>query len=55
MLDKEEDPDRYMTSDERRQKHGERKRLGELRKVVRKDAKKRKVLRLEDEVRDCPL
>ena len=39
-----------MTSTERRQKHGERKRLVELRKEQRQESKRRKVLKLEEEV-----
>lgn len=40
---------KYLSSAERQQKHGERKRLGELRREQRKESKKRKVLKLEDE------
>jgi hypothetical protein len=37
-----------MTSEERRRKHGDRKRLGELKREQQKESKKRKVLKLED-------
>jgi hypothetical protein len=40
-----------MTSEERRRKHGDRKRLGELKREQQKESKKRKVLKLEDSVR----
>ena len=41
-----------MTSDDRRRKHGERKRLGELKKKQDRERKRRKVLTLEDEVKN---
>lgn len=41
--------DRYYTNEERRQRHGERKRLGELKREQRKESKRRKILKLEDE------
>ena len=50
MLEKIEESDQYLTSDERRKKHGERKRLGELKREQRNESKRRKVLKLEDEV-----
>lgn len=50
LLDGGEDRQRYLTSEERRAKHGERKRLGELRKEKMRESKKRKILNLEDEV-----
>ena len=40
-----------MTSEERRRQHGDRKRLGELKREQQKESKKRKVLKLEDSVR----
>lgn len=49
MVGKDE-KQRYYTSDERRKKHGERKRLGALKKEMDKDSRRRKVLKLEDDV-----
>ncbi|XP_045216497.2 probable ATP-dependent RNA helicase DHX34 [Mercenaria mercenaria] len=49
LLEKVEDQQQYLSSAERRQKHGERKRLGELRREQRKESKKRKVLKMDDE------
>ncbi|XP_055878835.1 probable ATP-dependent RNA helicase DHX34 isoform X1 [Biomphalaria glabrata] len=49
LLDREEATARYMSSDERRAQHGERKKLNELRKEKMKDNKRRKFLTLEDE------
>ncbi|CAL1528445.1 unnamed protein product [Lymnaea stagnalis] len=49
LLDGGEDKQQYMTSEERRAKHGERKRLGDLRKEKMRENKRRKVLTLEDE------
>ncbi|KAL4227796.1 negative regulation of nuclear-transcribed mRNA catabolic process [Mactra antiquata] len=49
LLDKVEDQPQYLSSAERRQKHGERKRLGELKREKRKESKRRKVLKLDDE------
>lgn len=50
LLEKVEEQQQYLSSAERRQKHGERKRLGELKREQRKESKKRKVLKLEDDV-----
>ncbi|KAK6188313.1 hypothetical protein SNE40_004514 [Patella caerulea] len=48
LYEKVTEEDRYLTSDQRRQKHGERKRLRELKKEKNKESKKRKVLKLEE-------
>uniref|UniRef100_A0A2C9JVF9 RNA helicase n=1 Tax=Biomphalaria glabrata TaxID=6526 RepID=A0A2C9JVF9_BIOGL len=53
LLDREEATARYMSSDERRAQHGERKKLNELRKEKMKDNKRRKFLTLEDEAQQC--
>lgn len=47
---KEDPRESFTTSDERRRKHGDRKRLGELKKEKNRESKKRKVLKLEDDV-----
>ena len=49
-MEKPESLQHGLSSSERRQKHGERKRLGELRKEKRYESKKRKVLKMEDDV-----
>ncbi|XP_059177423.1 probable ATP-dependent RNA helicase DHX34 isoform X2 [Physella acuta] len=49
LLDGGEERQQYMSSDERRIKHGERKRLGELRREKMRETKRRKILTLEDE------
>jgi len=50
LLDKPEEGQAPVSSSERRQKHGERKRLGQLRREQRNQARTRKVLKLEDDV-----
>lgn len=50
MLDKNLEGDRFLTSEERRRQHGDRRRLGVLKKEQRNESKKRKVLKLEDSV-----
>lgn len=50
MLLKEDPRESLTTSDERRRKHGDRKRLGVLKKEKNRESKKRKVLKLEDDV-----
>ncbi|KAH3837771.1 probable ATP-dependent RNA helicase DHX34 [Dreissena polymorpha] len=47
LLEKVEDSERHLSSHERLQKHGERKRLGQLRREQRNESKRRKVLKLE--------
>lgn len=49
LLLKEDPREISTTSDERRRKHGDRKRLGELKKEKNRESKKRKVLKLEDD------
>ncbi|KAL5004824.1 hypothetical protein ScPMuIL_018280 [Solemya velum] len=49
LLIGKDEKQRYYTSDERRKKHGERKRLGALKKEMDKDSRRRKVLKLEDD------
>ncbi|KAL3866336.1 hypothetical protein ACJMK2_043642 [Sinanodonta woodiana] len=49
LLDKIVEDQQYLTSEERRQKHGERKKLGELRKEKAKESRKRKFLKLEED------
>ena len=46
----EDDSGKYLTSDERRKRHGERKRLGELKREKDRESKRRKVLKLEQDV-----
>ncbi|KAK3097302.1 hypothetical protein FSP39_008501 [Pinctada imbricata] len=43
----DDDSKKYLTSDERRKRHGERKRLTELKREKDRESKKRKVLKLE--------
>ncbi|XP_034326251.2 probable ATP-dependent RNA helicase DHX34 [Magallana gigas] len=49
LLLKEDPRESFTTSDERRRKHGDRKRLGELKKEKNRESKRRKVLKLEDD------
>ncbi|XP_035824394.1 probable ATP-dependent RNA helicase DHX34 isoform X2 [Aplysia californica] len=49
LLDGGEERQHYLTSEQRRAQHGERKRLGELKKEKMRERKRRKVLTLEDE------
>ncbi|XP_063433122.1 probable ATP-dependent RNA helicase DHX34 isoform X3 [Mytilus trossulus] len=48
LLDKNLEGDKFLTSEERRRQHGDRRRLGVLKKEQRNESKKRKVLKLED-------
>lgn len=50
LLDGGVSTQRYLTSDERRAMHGERKKLNELKREKMKERKRRKILTLEDEV-----
>nr|KAG5694320.1 hypothetical protein BaRGS_035188 [Batillaria attramentaria] len=49
LLDKGYDSRQYLTSEERRQRHGERKRLNQLKREQTLERKRRKVLKMEDE------
>ncbi|KAH9520121.1 DEAH (Asp-Glu-Ala-His) box polypeptide 34 [Bulinus truncatus] len=49
LLDREEANTQHMSSDQRQARHGERKRLNDLRKEKQRENKRRKFLTLEDE------
>ncbi|XP_041367761.1 probable ATP-dependent RNA helicase DHX34 [Gigantopelta aegis] len=49
LLDKVDEKERFYTSEERRQRHGERKRLAVLKREQQKESKKRKVLKFVED------
>ncbi|XP_067667167.1 probable ATP-dependent RNA helicase DHX34 [Haliotis asinina] len=49
LLDEVKEEERYYTSEERRQRHGERKRLGQLKREQNNESKKRKVLKFTED------
>ncbi|XP_071098755.1 probable ATP-dependent RNA helicase DHX34 [Haliotis cracherodii] len=49
LLDDVQEEERYYTSEERRQRHGERKRLGQLKREQNNESKKRKVLKFTED------
>lgn len=54
LLDDVQEEERYYTSEERRQRHGERKRLGQLKREQNNESKKRKVLKFTEDVSRGP-